>query len=516
MMRRVAGIAALVITAAVLFWAGLSLRAQAWEWTMPIRFEADINNGYNWGQFAHRFGYFNVYDELGEPTRDHIDRGRAVDYGPLRLGVMSAWVDWVHTHYPQATDREPSAAFHAPLLWFNTAMETLTAIATFVLVMLVAPRNAWRPWVALIGAAITWFNPLIITNAHTWPQWDIWPMPFFLFAICCGLRRRWLIAGLLIGVGAMLKGQILMVAWMLPLWALFIGDWRGALRVCIGAAASVMLIGIVWELSVFLPGPDGLENLGEHAGASVRQIDLPAALWCAMWLIAAIILPRRFSTTWLCLAIAASLGSTYLFFNASSYWLQSGLVVGTSHYMSMQMGTTSNLPAILAENYGWNDPTDVVFGIKFPVTMRTLLLAIYFALSLWCVIRAAVHNRRGDPRVVLAICLPWLLFYCLPAQIHERYLIFFSACAGALVVCGAGWALLGLIVTGVGLIITVHNMVRANFIPPVPPSDPRHTPFTVANYLAQGTHPGIAWMLLLIAVIGLYTITVRSRALFDD
>ena len=79
-----------------------------------------------------------------------------------------------------------------------------------------ASPGFWRgTWIALLVGILTWLNPLVLFNAHAWPQWDIWPMPFFLFAVYFALRRWWLAAGLLIGFGPVFKGQILMVGWAL-------------------------------------------------------------------------------------------------------------------------------------------------------------------------------------------------------------------------------------------------------------------------------------------------------------
>ncbi|MGN6504401.1 MAG: hypothetical protein ACTHM6_02445 [Tepidisphaeraceae bacterium] len=505
------------IAVALLVWGGLRLRAAVWEWTIPIRFNSDVNNGFRWGTFASRVGYWNVYDELGRPERDAFFL-HLLDYGPLRLGVMSAWVNWVHVHYPGVTEREPSAAFHAPLLWFNTAIEALTALATFLLVLLASRPRRGLVWVALGGAALTWLNPLIIFNAHGWPQWDIWPMPFFLFALCCGLRRRWLLAGAFIGCGAMLKGQLLMAAWALPIWALLLGDWRGALRFCLGAAAALLLIGAVWELSIYLPGPGGFDRYVAAGNAGpLRRVDWPALLWVMVWVCGAIALPRRFSMTALCLALVVGLGSTYWLFNASPNWFISGIVVGTWHYPAMCLGSVSNLPALLAARFGWNDPMTVLFDLgstdpsvfpygPLPITLRTLLLAIFFLTSAWCIVWAAYRTRRRDPRLLLAICLPWLLFYTVPAQVHERYLIFFSACTGAFIACGPRWVWLGTATTLIGLANTMRDSFGDSGTPPWGPSHPGHSFWTVVCYVIDGLQPGLGWMVLLIAAILLYAI----------
>ena len=52
----------------------------------------------------------------------------------------------------------------------------------------------------------------MILDAHGWPQWDVWILPFYLFAALAALKNRWFWCGCLLALGAMLKGQLLFVA----------------------------------------------------------------------------------------------------------------------------------------------------------------------------------------------------------------------------------------------------------------------------------------------------------------
>ncbi len=509
-----------VIVAALALCEGVRLRWNLWEWTQPIRFVGDINNGFNHGRRASEWGYLNVYERLKpEPGR------ATIDYGPLRLGVMSAWVSWLKSNdYPttdyRSDDVQKTRAYHAPLLNFNMTMELLAAVAAFLLVWHVRRRSidpaqhAWALPLSLLAALLVWFNPASMLEAHAWPQWDVWPMPFFLFALYCGLRRWWLAAGLLIGFGSMFKGQILMVGWTIPLWAFCMGDWRGALRTIVGVFAAIMLVGSPWALS----------NYDE---ATKLRIIHPAAIGITVLAtLAAILVPRRFSPALVCFAIATSLYVSMSWLGGTDYWYRSALDVGTWHFHTMRMGPTSNLPAILETQWQWQID-DLLFtlpafayrdsagaeGLRIggDITMRTLLLSIYFGLSALCAVRAAFLDRGRDTRVLLALSIPWLLFFVIPCQVHERYLVFVSMCAATWVACGAGVTLIGVVLTVVAFMHVIVCMIGSNGIDWVGMEGMYDSPFGFIRRLIDPTNPGIAWLLLLAVLILLYNIFTPVR-----
>ena len=207
----------------------------------------------------------------------------------------------------------------------------------------------------------------------------------------------------------------------------------------------------------------------------------------------------------------------------------------------MMMGTTSNLPAILHFAYHYDSPEYVCYITDLPawlqpsinsvwkamdsppptqliITMRTLMLLIYFPLCAFAAIFAAINDRRRDPRLAIAIGLPWLMFYSLPLQIHERYLLFYSACAAILVAAGVRFGLLGFLGTLAGLAATMHSSFAANGIPRRRNGQPS-TLWATLHQLVAGTHPGIAWLVLLALTVFLYSIVAPTRptgSLIDD
>ena len=82
----------------------------------------------------------------------------------------------------------------------------------------------------------------MILDAHGWPQWDVWILPFYLFAALAALKNRWFWCGCLLAAGAMLKGQLLFVAPFFVLWPLWQKRWASALRVLAGFTATAALI----------------------------------------------------------------------------------------------------------------------------------------------------------------------------------------------------------------------------------------------------------------------------------
>ena len=72
---------------------------------------------------------------------------------------------------------------------------------------------------------LVWCNPLLLIDSHAWPQWDVWILPIFLFAALLASLNRWMLAGMLLGIGCMFKGQMLLAGPVLILWPLFEGRW---------------------------------------------------------------------------------------------------------------------------------------------------------------------------------------------------------------------------------------------------------------------------------------------------
>ncbi|MGA2231130.1 MAG: hypothetical protein ABSH22_09560 [Tepidisphaeraceae bacterium] len=101
-----------------------------------------------------------------------------------------------------------------------------------------------RGWACgLVAALLLWFDPSVIVDSHVWPQWDVWMLPPFFLAALAATLDWWFVAGVIIGVGVMFKGQTLMLAPVLAIWPLFAGRFAALARLTTGfiLAAGVIL-----------------------------------------------------------------------------------------------------------------------------------------------------------------------------------------------------------------------------------------------------------------------------------
>lgn len=282
-------IALWTLIATVSVFAGLHLRDWTWKETQPIRFRGDVSNALNVGQetiwAAMKFeqgkpfalpdwaalwkAYLGRYDAeyaRFSNRRDagvNVERGYRFDYPPGRLLIASAWAKHVVSEVPQDGQRPRGIAsgyrdeFIPPMRWINIGHELAAALGMFFLVRRVLLNANRRMFVsellAMLAALLVWFNPALILNAHGWPQWDAWVLPYTIWAIYLALIDSWLIAGGLIALGAMFKGQVLMIAPIFPLWALFSLRFGSLLRFASGFLGAVALLMSSWLVRDALP-----------------------------------------------------------------------------------------------------------------------------------------------------------------------------------------------------------------------------------------------------------------------
>jgi hypothetical protein len=223
-------------------------------------------------------------------------------------------------------------------------------------------------------------------------------------------------------------------------------------------------------------------------------------------------------------------------FHGSHAWWDCGFHYGTVHWPWMITGFTDNLPGILKIHYGWTDPSMIAATVpdhlmlgRWPaepmdITIGQLLVGIYIITLLLSGIGVGAHARRRDRRLLVALVAPWLMFFCFPPQIHERYLLF---AAGAACLCAGvsvGMTLLGVFLSLVTFIMTLHCMMIGAA---------EHDPANIDRFgqelsqrfphlfsadgggkvfdFLQGTHPDLAWAVLLCAGIFLYYSLAPTR-----
>src|SRR5437773_9147269 len=262
---------------ATIFLAGIQLRRWIGESTRHVRYQHDIVNAFYWGSETLKEtrrlspdeasanswqgfcrGYLALYDRVKHKA---YEKDYHLDYPPLRLLVMAIWAKQVRDGFPGVDDGHPKLV--NPLLKINLLCELLSAAAIFFLVRLCVQRCSrtrrssllpdlpLRDRASICGlaaASVAWLEPSMILDAHGWPQWDVWILPFYLFAALAALKKRWFVCGCLLAAGAMFKGQLLFVTPFFILCPLWQKRWNYALSVLTGFTATAAVIASPWLL----------------------------------------------------------------------------------------------------------------------------------------------------------------------------------------------------------------------------------------------------------------------------
>jgi hypothetical protein len=333
---------------------------------------------------------------------------------------MAIWARQVRNQFPGVDDGHPKLV--NPLLKINLLCELLSALAIFCLVRLCVQRCSrttrspllscltlqHRAWICgLAAASVAWLEPSMILDAHGWPQWDVWILPFYLLAALAALKNRWFLCGSLLAAGAMFKGQLLFVAPFFVLWPLWQKRWNRALRMLAGFIATGALIASPWLLRT----PAAWLTLGSVAGAS-----------------SLLFLQRkgRYRSPWIIGTIGCAAFVIDAFAGGSFEWLQVGFLYGSEHYPYLVISSCYNLPSLLSK-LGWSlkdSFCSVHLGsLDFHLTLQWTLRLLYLGALTLCAYGAARQVRDRDPRVLIAITAPWLLMFALMGQMHERYLV---------------------------------------------------------------------------------------------
>jgi hypothetical protein len=497
-------IVVLTISAGV-FHLGIRLRHWAWTNTENMHFQNDVSRAYSWGTTADQNGLLGMYRQIRADYGDQPDMEHGLDYAPLRLTIVTLWAHWVNQHFDADDQWDPakSYAFHRPLLMANAACEAAAAVGVVLVLRLMrrivnpgadpnaGALNVAREYVPLVIAALlVWFNPVLILN-DCWPQWDAWILPSFIFALYFSMRGWWFTAGALLGIGAMLKGQILFVTPVFLLWPLFSGQWLALGRLIAGIAVAITLIAIPWTLT----------SHGDIAFASSGAI-----------LAAFILIYRKGRQRPLFQLLAAAafvvpIWSTPKILSGDLSWLVLPYQYGPIKHPEMGAAGTSNLATLLHEQWGWeaDGPDGTIdfplpFGHTLEMAMRSFLTSLYAICLIACGIAAAVQWRRHNYRFLLAMYAPWVLFFALLPYLNQRYLLWASCFFPLLIPLGVGMTLLGALITLADCVMLVDIMCRFN-----QGSDP------TLETVTRGMYPGLAFLILLIAGIFLYNALILSR-----
>jgi hypothetical protein len=464
--------ALLALLIVALFLGGIQLRRWIGESTRHVRYQHDIVNAFYWGsetmKEARRLspdeasanslagfgrGYLALYDRVKHKA---YNKDYGLDYPPLRLLVMAIWARQVRNQFPGVDDGHPKLV--NPLLKINLLCELLSAVAIFLLVRLCLERQAratesdplrslalqHRASICgLAAASAAWLEPSMILDAHGWPQWDVWILPFYLFAAFAALKNRWFVCGCLLATGAMFKGQLLFVAPFFVLWPLWQKRWNRALRVLAGFIATAAVIASPWLL---------------HAPAA--WVALLAVTGLASLLFLQRELPHR--CAWISGIAGCAAFIIGAFTGGSFAWLKVGFLYGSEHYPYLVISSCYNLPSLLSK-LGWSlkDPFwSVHFGsLDFHLTLQWALRLLYLGALAVCAYGAARQVRDRDPRVLIAITAPWLLMFALLGQMHERYLVWGAVVSAVTLGVSLRLSIIHFIISVASTAMIVHVML---------------------------------------------------------
>ncbi|MDP9175436.1 MAG: hypothetical protein M3O30_16460 [Planctomycetota bacterium] len=351
-------------------------------------------------------------------TLGPIEPGQTIHF---RLSATSA-AGITNSQDVQASANQPPTPIDTPavggLAWPGSAvwLRMLMLFAAMVVCArrLPMPHRGWA--LGAVAAALVWFDPANLVTSHAWPQWDVWIVPVFVAAGLFASLDWWLTAGLTLGIGCMVKGQLLLGAPIFLLWPLFGGRWSAFIRIITGLALGAAFIVWPWIiapgaarwitlslLAAILVGAAtllrhwmNLATLFRSEGdkpwalfalaislsalammfASLlifwkfhRAVDVPTFAFYSFVLAILVvpwILPRRALGYWLISMFTAAIWISAFQFGGDFSWLRIGFAYGTVKFpfMAMGNGDYSNLMAVLAQRYGWQ-LYDTVGTVRF-------------------------------------------------------------------------------------------------------------------------------------------------------
>ena len=508
--RTVLEAAAVAAVLVCLVWAGLVARAFVWTHTETIRYAPDMENAWKWGRRAAREGFVGLYDKVAAETPDHR---YGLDYLPLRLAAMTLWARSRLAVDPAVTGWQRDAAFNAPLIRFNTACELAVAIGLLVLAWDWTRRDAvgrapagrralYGVWPAVLAFVLAWLNPAVLISAHGRPTWDVWVLPFFIWAVAFAGRGFWLTAGCVVGVGAMFKGQQLFGLPLLLLWPLFRGRVGAVVRLAVGFAVSVALVASPWLV-------------GRSAGAIACVVGialLPIIAWAIFrrWPVRGRTLPGRWVRYAVPAFLAAAIFAVGPVFCGSYNWLRIGLIYGADKFDDLAFDDTYSFTAVLARLYRWrlNDRVESLQWLHAGTTVSHVLVAVYAACVTLLAWAAARYDKRGDRRFVLAVAGTWLVYFTVFPRMHERYLLWGAVFAGA--AAAVDFGLVGLAIF-FGLASTCMSLAQMCFDGHGPQFLKEYSPragWTVMRFLGP-LYPGLGYAVTLATVVWMW-VAVRG------
>jgi len=288
----------------------------------------------------------------------------------------------------------------------------------------------------------------------------------------------------------------------------------------ISISAFIIFAAVYWPWFLRVNRP--IWYLGVLAGAAVAATAFFVRGRNKFYLLAAIAGCGLFSCIWL--------------FHGSTAWWNC-----TVHWPYMEMGPSSNIPAVFELRFGWpHEAEEIAFTIPainnnwriflidgpnwpaadWDISAKLLFNTIATVLILISGVAIGLQARRNDRRMLVALVTPWIMFFLWPVQIHERYLIYASGVGACCIGNSVGTALLGLLLSACSFIMQMNRLLDwhssdldafgQNLSKAFPHLFSPTCAQTALQYISN-THPDIAWGILVIGMVFMYLSLTPTR-----
>jgi hypothetical protein len=279
----------------------------------------------------------------------------------------------------------------------------------------------------------------------------------------------------------MLKGQLMLVAPLFIFWPLFLRQWRAAIDVTLAFLTAIALITAPWTLG----------HGAIHVATAVAVTWFLTRRWKISPWRTRTILAVGITTLFLC----------PLFFGGSMVWFKIGFTYGAAKFPDMALDA-ENLAAVLHRSFALRcqDTALAIPPLHLLITVKQLLTAAYFATLILASWAAARHRARNDPRFLIAAIMPWLLFFALLTQMHERYLVWAACLSACWIAAGPIMTLLHLLITALAFLIMAKSMTA-----------PHPNAWPAMTDLIRITSPALACTVLIAAGLATLASLTKSR-----
>jgi hypothetical protein len=246
--------------------------------------------------------------------------------------------------------------------------------------------------------------------------------------------------------------------------------------------------------------------------ASVAALALVWIFWTRTWMFKRYVLALVIG---LCLFLCIPL------FGASTAWWKIGFVYGTERFPTMAAGSlVNNVPGIMQSMFGWyyvhqtvfTLPAGVLFG--FPsepvaVDARQILMGVFLPLFVLGAFAAARQWRRQDRNLLVALTLPWVLFYTLLPQMTSRYAVFAAGVGAICIGSSVGMSLLALVFSALTVMQTSLSMMAGTRVYARSSTNPLFNGGMLN--LFETLTPGVSWAVIVAAGVFVWVSLPRAR-----